>query len=93
MIPWRALGWTYFYVGSGTFEQGKDEMDSSLTVQKQSSYNQWVAPGVPFVLFHSEIKEHERAEAKWAEEGINCQAGYEVVPTDPIFCWSPPLKM
>lgn len=40
----------FFVVGSGTFEQGKDEMDSSLTVQIHSSYNQWVAPGVPFFV-------------------------------------------
>lgn len=65
---------------------------TALTVQKHSSYNQWVAPGVPFVLCYREIKEDERDEAKW-DKGINCQSGYEVVPTDPIFCWSHPLKM
>lgn len=40
--------------------KGKGEMDSARTVQKDSSYNQWVAPGVPFVLCYSEINEDER---------------------------------
>lgn len=81
----------FFVVGSGTFEQGKDEMDSSLTVQIHSSYNQWVAPGVPFFVT---VKSRKMSVTRRnGTRGSTVKSGYEVVPTDPIFCWSQPLKM